>query len=198
MNEIEERRKEILHEICKISFRKEVVHVSEVDFPVWFQWQGSVVSDIDIYTKCAQGWTMYKDFMKSWAGVSLLGIKEKTAKSIMQVEAPTLDLCWLIKNDKVSLPKPMYSTKYFRQEGVDFDYTTIEVFPDVEVLYGGVKIDLHIFNKIERHVIDYYLKGFITRQTERNLKKQEEEKKVKRQALEQLLCGTTSNEEGTR
>lgn len=173
MNEIEERRKEILHEICKIVHRDKRVCVEGMDIRVlWFE--SILTSLVDVRDYLTYGEFDYLVRETS----SLLKVKENIAKNIMELEAPTLDLCWLIKNDKITLNKETTKTK---------------------IIYCGTEIDLHLFNLVEISVINHYLKEYSTRQTERNLKKQEEEKKVKRQALEQLLCGTTSNEEkGTK
>lgn len=172
MNEIEERRKEMLHEICKIAYKDKLVCIRGVDGTGTrvLCFESILTSLVDVGDYLTYGEFAYLVREAS----SLLKVKENIAKNIMELEAPTLDLCWMIKNDKITLNKETTKTK---------------------IIYCGTEVDLHLFNGVEVSVINHYLKEYSTRQAEKDLKKQEEDKKVKRQALEQLLCGNINNEE---
>lgn len=150
MDKIEQRRKEILHELCKI----EVVEVIEDR-----KYIESVILGIACCTYRGQ----------------IINYKHEMAKQVSKIEEPTLDLCWLIKNEKVEV----------EDRGCWYSSGTIP--SDLVLFYKGTSIDLSVFNDTERSAIKFYLVAIIYNQCLIKSKKQAEEKERKRQELTKLL-----------
>ena len=149
MDKIEQRRREILHDVCKIKGTK-------------FCWDGMCLDS---------GILGYKYSSPK----KVVDYKYEVARRISQIKEPTLDLCWLIKNEEVEI------------EDKDWIYHRAVDLSKISLSYKGVSIDLSLFNFIERDIIDFYLSKYIEKQHQIKLKKQLEEKEVKRQELTKLL-----------
>lgn len=154
MDKIEQRRREILHEICEVKGDYLVVK------------GGYLVTDNVLLGSNTSKYRLTRN---------AVDYKYEVARRILQIKEPTLDLCWLIKNEKVEI------------EDKGWIYRRAVDLSKISLSYKGVSIDLSLFNFIERDIIDFYLSKYIEKQHQIKLKKQLEEKEVKRQELTQLL-----------
>ena len=156
-----EKQKEIMHEICKV----------KGIFPYW---KSIIAGDSVQNPKMCRFGTFDKD---------LIWHKCRVSHYINKISAPTLDVCYHIKHKNIVLTKNKdvwFDTYHYlnytvRGEAV---ITAAASEENICIYYNGTIIDIRLFNDTEKKVIWYYV--------EQRIKEiMKEEKQKKKGAVEQ-------------
>lgn len=160
-----EKQKEIMHEICKVEDYKDY-------------WEGIVIGQrLKYHYLCRYG-----KFEKS-----LVEIKRLISKYIANISAPTLDVCYHIKHKNiiVNASKDLLEFNFDRNGSAHQLNMLLNIDSKYSftLCFNGKFIDLGLFNPYEKYFIVYYLsirlKEFITE----NAQKEKEAVEQKRKEL---------------
>ena len=161
-----EKQKEIMHEICKI----------EYVFPYW---NSVVVGDSAQNPKMCRFGTFDKD---------LIWHKYRVSYYVNKISAPTLDVCYHIKHKNIILTKNKdiwFDTHRYLNYSINGDVALALAASEENVCmhYGDTVIDIGLFNEIEKKVIWYYVNQRINEIVEGEKQKEKGAVEQKRKEL---------------
>ena len=167
-----EKQKEIMHEICKVE------HV----FPYW---NNIIVGYSAQNPKMCRFGTFDKD---------LIWYKYYVSHYVNKISAPTLDVCYHIKHKNITLTKnkDMWFDKHRSLNYIVNGHRAIALTASEEnvcIHYGDTIIDIRLFNDIEKKVIWYYVEQRIKEIVAEENQKEKEALEEKRKELINIFNG---------